>query len=72
MKNKNPNVKSESIKWLIRCLKMGKSIPQREQIKILSEGLLKVNINFQNIKLYNIKLLIIDNIVKIINEKTRH
>ncbi|KAG4099233.1 ARM repeat-containing protein [Neocallimastix lanati (nom. inval.)] len=41
MKNKNPNVKSESIKWLIRCLKTGKSIPQREQIKLLSEGLLK-------------------------------
>jgi len=45
MKNKNPNVKSESIKWLIRCLKTGKSIPQREQIKMLSEGLLKVIIN---------------------------
>lgn len=41
MKNKNPNVKSESIKWLVRCLKTGKSIPQREQIKSLSEGLLK-------------------------------
>ncbi|ORX82097.1 ARM repeat-containing protein [Anaeromyces robustus] len=41
MKNKNPNVKSETIKWLIRCLKTGKSIPQREQIKALSEGLLK-------------------------------
>ncbi|ORX61016.1 ARM repeat-containing protein [Piromyces finnis] len=41
MKNKNPNVKAESIKWLIRCLKTGKNIPQRDQIKILSEGLLK-------------------------------
>jgi len=45
MKNKNPNVKSETIKWLVRCLKAGKSIPQREQIKALSEGLLKVKNN---------------------------
>jgi len=42
MKNKNPNVKAESIKWLIRCMKTGKNIPQKDQIKILSEGLLKV------------------------------
>jgi len=58
MKNKNPNVKSESIKWLIRCLKTGKSIPQREQIKLLSEGLLKVKNYFIEIIiiLLNIKL----------------
>lgn len=41
--HKNPNVKAESVLWLVRILKNIKVAPKKEEIKAVSEMLLKVS-----------------------------
>ncbi|KAG5456488.1 MAG: hypothetical protein BJ554DRAFT_3759, partial [Olpidium bornovanus] len=41
MNHKNPNVKAESVRWLVRCLKITKQLPPKPEVKVLNEMLLK-------------------------------
>ncbi|RIA95528.1 armadillo-type protein [Glomus cerebriforme] len=42
-KHKNPQVKSESMKWLVRCIKNTKTSPQKAEIKSLTEMMVKAS-----------------------------
>jgi len=42
-KHKNPQVKSESMKWLVRCIKNTKVAPQKAEIKSLTEMMVKAS-----------------------------
>ncbi|KAL8769281.1 MAG: hypothetical protein Q9209_004663 [Squamulea sp. 1 TL-2023] len=42
LKNKNPQVKSETLKFLIRCLKTTKEAPSKPEVKLIAESATKL------------------------------
>ncbi|CAG8439476.1 8530_t:CDS:10 [Diversispora eburnea] len=68
-KHKNPQVKTESMKWLVRCLKSAKVAPNKAEIKSLIEMMVKSSEDsFEPVRVAAFEGL--GTIMKVIGEKT--
>ncbi|CAI2179034.1 13105_t:CDS:10 [Funneliformis geosporum] len=68
-KHKNPQVKSESMKWLVRCIKNTKIAPQKAEIKSLTEMMVKASEDsFEPVR--NSAFEGLGTMMKVIGEKT--